>query len=122
MAGLDAPAAPVVGRGGLDIEPDARVYQQIMDNPWGLVPMLLPRLLDRNRPHRSRAAYRELVNRIRADGWAVENFQFPLIADWRRRPCHGSPSCPEPSSGSDSVLCVATFLSQTQGDDRLTRG
>jgi hypothetical protein len=27
---------------GLDIEPDARTYQQIMDNPWGLVPMLVP--------------------------------------------------------------------------------
>ena len=31
---------------GLDIEPDARVYQQIMDNPRGLVPLLLPRLRD----------------------------------------------------------------------------
>jgi hypothetical protein len=69
---------------GLDIEPDARIYQQIMDNPWGLAPMLLPRLFDRARPARSRAAYRELVDRIRADGWTVENYQFPLIADERR--------------------------------------
>jgi hypothetical protein len=69
---------------GLDIEPDARIYQQIIDNPWGLAPMLLPRLLDRRRPERSRSAYRELVARIRADGWTVENYQFPLIADERR--------------------------------------
>ncbi|MBV9094601.1 MAG: hypothetical protein JO132_12110 [Streptosporangiaceae bacterium] len=69
---------------GLDIEPDARMYLQIMDNPWGLAPMLLPRLFDRARPQRSRTAYRELVDRIRADGWAVENYQFPLIADERR--------------------------------------
>jgi hypothetical protein len=69
---------------GLDIEPDARVYQQIMDNPWGLVPLLLPRLFDRRRPPRARAAYRELVDRIHADGWTVENYQFPLIADERR--------------------------------------
>lgn len=69
---------------GLDIEPDARIYQQIIDNPWGLVPMLVPRLLDRERPRRSRAAYRELVGQIRADGWTVENYQFPLIADERR--------------------------------------
>lgn len=69
---------------GLDIEPDARIYQQIMDNPWGLVPMLVPRLFDRTRPQRSRTAYTELVGRIRADGWTVENYQFPLIADERR--------------------------------------
>ena len=69
---------------GLDIEPDARIYLQIMDNPWGLAPMLLPRLFDQARPERSRTAYRELVDRIRADGWTVENYQFPLIADERR--------------------------------------
>jgi hypothetical protein len=46
--------------------------------------MLLPRLWDQGRPERSRAAYRELVDRIRADGWTVENYQFPLIADERR--------------------------------------
>jgi hypothetical protein len=69
---------------GLDIEPDARIYLQIMDGPWGLVPMLLPRLFDRARPARSRAAYRGLVEQIHADGWRVENYQFPLIADERQ--------------------------------------
>jgi hypothetical protein len=69
---------------GLDIEPDARIYLQIVDGPWGLVPMLAPRLFDRARPARSRTAYRELVARIRADGWQVENYQFPLIADERQ--------------------------------------
>ena len=69
---------------GLDIEPDARIFLQIMEGPWGLVPMLLPRLFARVRPARSRAAYRGLVDRIRADGWRVENYQFPLIADERQ--------------------------------------
>jgi hypothetical protein len=69
---------------GLDIEPDARSFLQIMDNPWGLVPMLVPRLADRARPARSKAAYQALVERIRADGWQVENYQFPLIADERQ--------------------------------------
>jgi hypothetical protein len=69
---------------GLDIEPDARIYLQIMDRPWGLVPMLAPRLFDRARPARSQTAYQELVGRIRADGWQVENYQFPLIADERQ--------------------------------------
>jgi len=81
---VDAQARPDLAGVGLDIEPDARIYQQIMDNPWGLVPMLVPRLFDRARPQRSRAAYAELVGRIRADGWTVENYQFPLIADERR--------------------------------------
>jgi hypothetical protein len=69
---------------GLDIEPDARIYLQIMNGSWGLVPMLVPRLLDRTRPTRSRTAYRALVDQIRADGWQVENYQFPLIADERQ--------------------------------------
>jgi hypothetical protein len=69
---------------GLDIEPDARIYRQIIDNPWGLVPMLLPRLVDRQRPGLSRAAYQGLVEHIHADGWSVENYQFPLIAEERR--------------------------------------
>jgi len=69
---------------GLDIEPDIRLYQQIVDNPWGLVPMVLPRLGDRDRPRRVAVAYAGLVARIRAEGWQVENYQFPLIADERR--------------------------------------
>jgi hypothetical protein len=55
-----------------------------MDNPWRLVPILLPRLFDRGRPQRAAAAYTALVAQIRADGWTVENYQFPLIADERR--------------------------------------
>jgi hypothetical protein len=46
--------------------------------------MLVPRLADRARPARSRAAYRALVEQIHADGWRVENYQFPLIADERQ--------------------------------------
>ena len=69
---------------GLDIEPDARIYLQIMNGPWGLLPMLAPRLLDRARPARSKAAYQELVEQIHADGWQAENYQFPLIADERQ--------------------------------------
>jgi hypothetical protein len=68
---------------GLDIEPDAQIYLEIIRKPWGLIPMLLPRLLDRQRPSRARRAYTALVERIRADGLAVENYQFPLIADER---------------------------------------
>jgi hypothetical protein len=46
--------------------------------------MLLPRLVDTGRPQRARAAYSALIERIHADGYSVENYQFPLIADERR--------------------------------------
>ena len=74
---------------GLDTEPDARIFLQITDNLWGLVPMLVPRLADRVRPGRAKAAYRALVQQIRADGWRVENYPFLPIADERQpgRPC-----------------------------------
>lgn len=68
---------------GLDIEPDARVYQQLIDNPWRVSALLWPRLRDRERPRRARASYTALVARIHADGYRVENYQFPLIADER---------------------------------------
>lgn len=68
---------------GLDIEPEARFYEQIMANPRGLPSLLLPRLRDRERPRRARDAYAALVDRIHADGYRVENYQFPLVADER---------------------------------------
>jgi hypothetical protein len=69
---------------GLDIEPEAQFYLQLMANPWGLVPLLLSRLRDHARVARARTAYGELVDRIHADGWKVENYQFPFVADERR--------------------------------------
>ena len=81
---MDGGAASGLGRCCLDIEPDIRLFQQAAGNPWGLVPMLLPRIYRRDRPRRAAVAYAGLVARIRADGWQVENYQFPLIADERR--------------------------------------
>jgi hypothetical protein len=69
---------------GLDIEPEADFFFTISRNPWGLLPMLASRVRDTARPRRGRAAYESLVARIHADGWSVENYQMPLIADERR--------------------------------------
>jgi hypothetical protein len=69
---------------GLDIEPDVRIYQQIAESPWRVVPILLRRLGDRERPRRASEAYNELVERMWADGWSVENYQLPPMADERR--------------------------------------
>ena len=71
-------------RVGLDIEPEARFYQQIMENPKGLLPLLMPRLRDQERPRRARAAYAALVELIHADDYRLKNYQFPVIADERR--------------------------------------
>ena len=46
--------------------------------------MVLPLLRDQERVSRARAAYAALVRQIQADGWPVENYQFPFIADERR--------------------------------------
>ncbi len=69
---------------GLDIEPEARFYEQIMADPWRLPAMLLPRLRDHERPRRARETFCALVERIHQDGWRVENYQFPPIADERK--------------------------------------
>jgi hypothetical protein len=69
---------------GLDIEPEASFYEQIMADPWQLPAMLLPRLRDRDGPVRAREIFTALIERIHQDGWQVENYQFPLIADERK--------------------------------------
>lgn len=69
---------------GLDIEPDIRLYQRIAEHPWRVLPILLRGLRDRRRPQRASTAYGALVTRMRADGWTVENYQFPPMADERR--------------------------------------
>src|SRR5436853_3582138 len=57
---------------GLDIEPDAQFYLQLVQSPWRLVPRLLARLFDRERPYHAKVAYAGLVKQIRSDGYSVE--------------------------------------------------
>lgn len=69
---------------GLDIEPAAKYYEQLMRDLRRLRAMLLPRLRDRERPAQVRAIYTRLVERIHRDGWQVEKYQFPFLADERK--------------------------------------
>jgi hypothetical protein len=69
---------------GLDIEPPASMYEQLMENPRGLAPMLARRLGASERLRAARTIYVTLIDQIRADGYHVENYQFPLMADERR--------------------------------------
>jgi hypothetical protein len=50
----------------------------------GLIGLLASRLANTERPRHARAIYAALIERIHADGWKIENYQFPLIADERR--------------------------------------
>jgi hypothetical protein len=69
---------------GLDIEPEARVFEQIMSSPWGLAPMLVRRLGQTKQAERARTLYSGLIDEMRSDGYRVENYQFPIMADERR--------------------------------------
>ena len=70
---------------GLDIEPDMRAIERLTaSGGWRTVPGLLGHALDGGRWQRARAAYRDLVAQIRADGFPVEAYHIPMIADERR--------------------------------------
>lgn len=69
---------------GLDIEPDLRVAQAFAACRWRELLSLPLRVLDGGRMRRARATYRDLVARMRADGYRVEAYQFHWIVDDRQ--------------------------------------
>jgi hypothetical protein len=69
---------------GLDVEPDFLEVQQLYEKRWRMLPTLLRHALDRYRIPRAEAAYKTLVDQIRADGYRVETFQFPFMVDERK--------------------------------------
>ena len=68
---------------GIDIEPDIRDMQNLMHHPLRLLPVFIWRALDRSRLISAQKTYRHLVGRMRADGFFVESYQFPLIVEER---------------------------------------
>lgn len=69
---------------GLDIEPDIRELRKLLERGWRRLPALMPRLLRGRRVRKAREAYTALVERIRADGYRVDTYQFPFIVDERQ--------------------------------------
>lgn len=69
---------------GLDIEPDIRHPTALGQSRWRMIPKLFLRLFQVQKMRRARTLYRALVALIHADGYPVESYQFPLIADERR--------------------------------------
>lgn len=70
---------------GIDIEPDIREFEAWIDGGrrrWALQRML-SRLLKRRKLANSQWEYRQLVGSIRSNGYMVESYNLPFIADER---------------------------------------
>ena len=68
---------------GLDIEPDIGELTQFAKGDMSLLPRVVKRLFSRRRLAEGRARYQELVAQMHADGYRVDSYQFPVIADER---------------------------------------
>lgn len=69
---------------GLDVETDIRDMDALLTRGRRALPRLARRALQGERLRHGLAAYRALVERVRADGYPVESYQFPIIVDERR--------------------------------------
>jgi hypothetical protein len=69
---------------GLDIEPDIREMTKLAERDWSALPGILRRVLDFKGQREAIRTYHDLVNQIRADGYRVDSYQFPFIADERK--------------------------------------
>ncbi len=71
---------------GLDIEPDINDFIRLKDDKQAgkFAVTLFHRYRDRRRAEKARQAYQGLVDQIHADGYPVESYHFPLIAEERR--------------------------------------
>ncbi len=69
---------------GLDIEPNIQDFEALgKGHKWRVVSMISRRCFDVERVKRARASYAELIHEMHSDGYAVETYQFPFIADER---------------------------------------
>ncbi len=69
---------------GIDVEPDIQIIEQINQNRLKAIFKLAARSFDRRRLREAGEIYRDLVARIRADGYRVDSYQLPFIVDERR--------------------------------------
>lgn len=69
---------------GLDVEPSLSEFGDIRSHKLRLAAALFRRSFDSHRVQRARDAYSALVRRMQSDGYPVETYQFPFIADERR--------------------------------------
>ena len=70
----------IFDRIGIDIEPNLHEVRAVRQNPFALLP-LLPRVF--SSVEATRLAYQGLIDRIRADGYAVDAYVFPFVHNER---------------------------------------
>lgn len=68
---------------GLDIEPKLNTMAALSKDPWSQASNLVKRFFANQHYSENLAALRALVQSIRADGFAVETYQFPTVVDER---------------------------------------
>ena len=71
------------GRVGMDIEPDINELSELVKRNFRVVPDILRRVVSQRHLRQARQAYMDLVGQIHADGYPVDNYQLPLMADER---------------------------------------
>lgn len=69
---------------GLDIEPSLQDFAAVQTGKWHLAWTLIKRYFETKRVRRARESYSTLIREIQAQGYSVETYQFPFIADARR--------------------------------------
>ena len=69
---------------GVDIEPDIQELVRLTQKNWAGIPRIIARIFDHRRLCQGRREYLELVERIHSDGYLVDGYQFPVIADERK--------------------------------------
>ncbi len=69
---------------GLDIEPKLETVSELNKNPWNKAGDLVRRFLSNQHYSENLASARALIQSIRADGYAVETYQFATVVDERK--------------------------------------
>lgn len=70
---------------GIDIEPDIREFEQLSGkNRLKLMGKIGRRAFQHRKYAAARRKYLNLIAEIRSNGWRVDSYQFPLIADERK--------------------------------------
>jgi hypothetical protein len=69
---------------GLDIEPGIQEFGSIQNNKSHLAWTLIKRYFDTERIQRARESYSLLIREIQSQGYPVQTYQFPFLADERR--------------------------------------
>jgi hypothetical protein len=72
-------------RVGLDIEPSLQEFGAVREGHWMRpAAAIVRRCFDAGSVKRARNAYAALIGRIQSDGYGVETYQFPFLADERK--------------------------------------